>query len=270
MEWNPTGQVPPGELADARLELHYGALVLGSVAHSVLPHAEDDSHTNLGVIGDALRTHGLDAAGELTLDLEMSTLVLALRDRGRDLARLELEGKTLDEALRWTAEQLRGPLGADVSVSRREYPDFPDSPVGQGGAFSHPGQAQLAELAAWFQNGHRLLETLRDDPALSPTRVWPHHFDVGGLLQLDERRSIGLGLSPGDEHYDQPYFYCSPYPQPGGEDLPTLAAGAWHTSGFTSAVVTAEQLQATGSPATAAEEYLASSVAACRELLSSS
>ena len=48
MQWQDTGAVPPRSLKAARLQLHYGALVLGSAAHSVLQPADDDSHTNLG------------------------------------------------------------------------------------------------------------------------------------------------------------------------------------------------------------------------------
>ena len=73
---------------------------------------------------------------------------------------------------------------------------------------------------------------------MSEARIWPHHFDIGALITLsaDGQQSIGLGMTPGDTHFDQPYFYCSPYPAPeAGTTLPILAAGKWTTDGFASA-----------------------------------
>ena len=92
-------------------------------------------------------------------------------------------------------------------------------------------------------------ELVAGDPAASPVRCWPHHFDVGSLIALDadaepeEARSIGVGFSPGDGSYDQPYFYVTPWPYPDTAALPTLEAGAeWHTGGWTGAVLTADRL----------------------------
>jgi hypothetical protein len=72
---------------------------------------------------------------------------------------------------------------------------------------------------------------------------------VGTLITLDadadpeKARSIGIGLSPGDGSYDQPYFYVTPWPYPDAAVLPTLEAGVeWHTTGWTGAVLTADRL----------------------------
>ena len=78
---------------------------------------------------------------------------------------------------------------------------------------------RLAALAAWFAAGAGLLEELRHkykrfQPGPTPTRCWPHHFDLATVVELGQARSIGIGLSPGDDYYAQPYFYLSPYPKP--------------------------------------------------------
>ena len=57
------------------------------------------------------------------------------------------------------------------------------------------------------------------EPAMSDARIWPHHFDLGALLPIGDGRAIGLGLSPGDGAYDEPYFYTSPYPVPPSDQL---------------------------------------------------
>lgn len=49
-------------------------------------------------------------------------------------------------------------------------------------------------------------------------------------------RSVGVGLSPGDSGYPEPYVYVTPWPYPTGE-LPALPWGHWHTEGWTGAVL---------------------------------
>jgi hypothetical protein len=61
---------------------------------------------------------------------------------------------------------------------------------------------------------------------------------------------VGVGLSPGDEHYGGPYFYVTPWPYPAPERLPELSSrGHWHTEGFVAAILPADCiLEAGGGP----------------------
>jgi hypothetical protein len=85
-------------------------------------------------------------------------------------------------------------------------------------------------------------------------RCWPHHFDIAILVGLEQgdpehARSIGIGLSPGDDYYAQPYVYACPYPKPDTADLPALPPGGrWHTREFFGAVATASDLLALPDP----------------------
>lgn len=56
-------------------------------------------------------------------------------------------------------------------------------------------------------------------------------------------RSVGVGMSPGDETYTQPYFYINPWPHLATGDLPDLPVpGHWHTDGFVGAIATGEDV----------------------------
>jgi hypothetical protein len=85
-------------------------------------------------------------------------------------------------------------------------------------------------------------------------RCWPHHFDIAILVGLEEghaesARSIGIGVSPGDEYYAEPYAYVSPYPRPDVSGLPALPPGGrWHTRDFFAAVATASDILALPNP----------------------
>jgi hypothetical protein len=234
----------------------------------VLPHEEDDSHASLGFDPQhrSLFTHPL-APDTVCLHLDLPTLTLVLRRDSKTEGKFPLAGETLESALDWGGGQLNGSLPPGSSIRQRKYADFPESPLMQGAVFQTASAAALGDLANWFGNGLELLEGLRNEhPEMSPTRVWPHHFDLGAIVPLPggADRMIGVGLSPGDRSYGQPYFYCSPYPQPASDArLPNLPLGHWHTADFVSAVLTAEELQACPSQSHAAPHYLAGAMAAC-------
>jgi hypothetical protein len=105
----------------------------------------------------------------------------------------------------------------------------------------------------------------------------PHHFDIASVVSLDgtsgglAARSVGVGLSPGDESYPEPYFYVSPWPYPATRKGPALPAGAhWHTEGFFAAVLTGSKLVDTGdNQGEVLVGFLRAAVDAARELAGS-
>lgn len=104
-------------------------------------------------------------------------------------------------------------------------------------------------------------------------RCWPHHFDVGilkgyGKNSKDEDLWIGAGLSPGDDNYQTPYYYTNPYPAGEATDLPSLERGGkWHTKGFISAVLCAEDITVAQDQGQFVSGYLEEAVSACKQRL---
>ena len=108
---------------------------------------------------------------------------------------------------------------------------MPAFAIADGARYAVDGEA-LGELAAWYAQrqpgaaarpGKRLIAHKLDAP---PVRCWPHHFDLDTLIYFDRKepvRTMGVGFSPGDEYYDEPYFYVSIYPAP---DVADAAAAA--------------------------------------------
>jgi len=268
-----TGEVSQNSLINPRLQLHYGALILGSTADSLLEAVDDDSQTNLGFHRSSLsfESHALDGPGQFLLRLEIPTLTLELRQRESSVARYGLAGNTMTAALSWVEDQLGRVCGFKSSLSLREYPGFPESPLATGAVFDAPATRELTEIAHWFANGWQCLEALRDEnSSMSALRVWPHHLDLGGLIPLPggSDHMIGLGLSPGDGYYNQPYFYCTPYPSPGPEaDRPAIPIGHWHTVDFVSAIATATEIHASPSALAATQEYFVGAISACRDIV---
>jgi len=108
----------------------------------------------------------------------------------------------------------------------------------------------------------------------SPVRCWPHHFDIASLTTLPAQNAgsakyIGAGLSPGDEYYDEPYFYVSVYPKPDPRLLPTLPMlGHWHERDFVAAVATASRILKAKNQEVETDNFLSAAVGEAFKVLS--
>jgi hypothetical protein len=148
--------------------------------------------------------------------------------------------------------------------------------VQEGSAFAIDETA-CAELGDWFESAHRLLEeVVARHPRATQIRLWPHHFDLGTLI-VEERgaasevtRSVGVGLSPGDDGTGEPYWYVTPWPYPPSDGLPRLGGfGSWNTSGWIGAVLRGSELTDLEGHrrAAALAEFATSAISACLALV---
>lgn len=109
--------------------------------------------------------------------------------------------------------------------------------------------------------------------AASPVYCWPHHFDLATQIKLPIRNAdttgdIGVGFSPGDEYYDEPYFYVSVYPEPDPAILPMLPAmGHWHTHEFTAGVKPAHKILTATDQASETDNFLQGAAAIALKIL---
>jgi hypothetical protein len=280
----------PTALEEARLTAHYAAQLLAIFGQNFASSEPDDSHRAMGWNADSgeFVSTGVDSAtGSRAFFAPGSlTLRLARPDAGGG-AVLDLEGRTLHEAVSWLREHLR-PKGPELDLP--EY-DLPDHPLGTGAVFPAP-IPELRQIEGWFAHAYRsLLELIQRPGNTYPIRIWPHHFDCAVLIPIppapEERaaggggsgrgtsetganRSVGVGFSPGDGSYAQPYWYVSPWPYPMTSALPPLSRGHWHTEGWVGAILTARELlsQATpGEEGEVARAFLIAAHDAARESL---
>lgn len=274
-EWDGIGVVSAEELAEARVQAHYAAQWLARVARNFVPAADDDSHSALSWNGEhrALITQPIEGArGPFSLGLKIEDISLIIvTDKAN--TPVPLQGHTESQVEAWVrASLLEQGADRDKALNFRPLPyEMPDHAIASGGAYGDGlAESALGELAAWFDGAASLLaDGPGEEAGASPVRLWPHHFDIATLISLDEdggedARSIGIGLSPGDETYGTPYFYVSPWPYPDKDALPELVAGHWHTEGYTAAILEAADI--TGGADAGA--FLSEAVAACKDLLS--
>ena len=111
--------------------------------------------------------------------------------------------------------------------------EMPPHAVARGGKFTGWRSPAFAELERWYAAADRLLREVRRKQShrpgnASPVRCWPHHFDLATLIELPPGASavsatIGVGLSPGDGSYEEPYFYVTPWPYPANRERHPVA-----------------------------------------------
>ncbi|MGA7938159.1 MAG: hypothetical protein WCA35_31710 [Kovacikia sp.] len=252
--WRIISKINPEELTESRLQLHYAIQFIAATGAALAEPLPDYSHTSLAwsptlemFTGSAIRaTHPF----QVGLDPVSFTLIL-LNQQSESIASLPLDQITMTDGLNWLQQEI-SKLGADASkITFLDYPpnDFPDHPLAHGASFDASQKLGLRELVDYYANTHQLLQqiiTANEDA--SAAHIWPHHFDLATLITLPEVKygnslTIGVGLSPGDTSYQEPYWYVSPYPYPDTENLPTLDSdGFWHTQHWVGAVLPISRL----------------------------
>jgi hypothetical protein len=275
--WRPIRGVNSGRLCEARLQAHHAVQWLARAARAFVPSHPDDRHTNLDWDHalDGFVTHPLN--GDLRLGLRIADLTLALRSPSVQV-NFSLNGRTDADARRWLGELLAAHDLDPVRLDAKPPYEIADHAVAHGAAYDtgRLGDA-LSDLAAWFANANLSLGHVRDQMiarslAPSPVRTWPHHFDMATLIVLEtgdaeHARSVNAGFSPGDEHYEEPYFYVSPYPYPDPAKLPPLPLGHWHVRGFTAAIMPGSTIGASDDRQGASDAFLDATVMASTTML---
>jgi hypothetical protein len=268
IDWSGLRDPAPQTLVPPRETAHFAVQWAAKAARANLPASPDDSHTalawdaELGALASAPFPNGM------RVGVRIAPLELAVYT-GAGVQRLALDGREARAVDAWLDSALaaQGLKPATPVVLPYEIPARPLAKL--------PG---LEQLARWVAASAEVLEAVRTKyrklhPGPGPVRCWPHHFDIAVLVGLEEggaesSRSIGIGVSLGDEYYPQPYAYVSPYPRPQAAQLPALPPGGhWHTRDFFGAVATADALLAQPDPRAALVEVIEAAFQAGRRWL---
>jgi hypothetical protein len=251
--WQRAGAVASGQLGDARETLHHAAQLLALVGASYLLARADDSHTSVRWLADtrAFATEIVDALRPFRVALRASDLTLLfLEASGREAGMFPLSERTRNEAIAWLRARI-GDAGRDPAALHTSlHFSIAHHATDDGAPFVRQSEG-LEELSRWYANANALLEAQQAQrTGASDVRCWPHHFDIATLVRLSGGpfQTIGIGMSPGDASYNEPYFYVTPYPRPARSVAP-LEVGIWHATDWWGALLLASEIVAVRSPA---------------------
>ncbi len=274
--WQGLGKRDPLALETARLQIHWAAQTIAAAGITLIEHAADDSHTNMEWLGSRRLLAGQVVVGEpsfrVALDPSDLTLLLVKPD-DEEIGQLSLNGHTLEQGYDLLSSMILPLIEDDhVELDRPTF-ELPQHPVATGECFSIDDSASFVEVGRWFANADLVLRSVQEEtPAASPVRCWPHHFDIATLIEVDRdaKKSIGVGMTPGDGNYAEPYWYVTPWPYPAADNLPPLEAGTWHTDGWIGAVLTGSAVVAAGDARAQHDlstSFVNSAIRHCKDLL---
>jgi hypothetical protein len=217
-------------------QIHWLSQVLAKTNRAYVPEQKDDSHTNLyfdtlqqRILGRWIEGPG----GRIILALHLQSLSFQWLDEKQNiLQEVSVLNKPMDQ------------LEKNVS-------DYPASLSMRTDAFSQPMHFEIPDyeiiklnrediskegLQRWIYYRdlanvvcQNMLGYLQAEGEI---RIWPHHFDTGIYIQVNEDLAIGFGLAMEDAMIGDAYYYMSGYR---GEseisylDLIQLSAGKWET-----------------------------------------
>jgi hypothetical protein len=272
--WEPVRPEAATKLTDSRLQLHHAAQFGAAAGISYLPHLPDHSHSSLewipalgGLFSAVIPARTAFRVGVRPVKLA----VLIVTEENRLIGEYQLHGRTIIEARDWIRSRIKL-IGADGSrfTLTRHY-EIPRHDVTYGESFDASEPARFEELAKWFANAAALLDSVaRSALVASGVRCFPHHFDIAMVIEVAPGRTIGVGLEPGDEYYDEPYFYVRMHPQPAASrtrSRPLWGSGTWHTNEWVGAVLPGSRFGAAASQERQIREFLDSAISASRTLL---
>lgn len=217
--WTRLGSVPPADLHDTTLQLHWATQFIAAAGQSFADPKDDDSHRAMTWDANRHAFIGEPFTGgyPFRVAVRPADLVLQLVDQTDEpLGSLPLVGVTMQEGYEWLATGLAHYMGGLPELGRPDF-ELPEHPVANGAPFSDGRDDELRVLSALFRSAAGLLEALAaPDESASEVRCWPHHFDIATLVTIEagedahSSKTIGIGMAPMGGSYDGWYWYVTP------------------------------------------------------------
>jgi len=251
--WKKLGKRKPGSLVHSRHQLHQAIQLVAAVGRNYHLPEKGDPFGSLEWLPDINGLAGQEvdtSSGKIKCALNFDSFNLQFLINGIPEQSIPLNGK-LDQAILQEMQNSLDSLGLNGSKLDLNKPyKIPEYKIGLSEAYASNAK-EFKELAKYFGNANEVFKDLAANlEGTSEVKCWPHHFDIAMVITLTDTgdpeasSSIGVGLSPGDESYQEPYFYITPWPYP-DLNIPWMAeitVGHWHTEGFVAAVLTGTTL----------------------------
>ncbi|MBV6646926.1 MAG: hypothetical protein KI790_15825 [Cyclobacteriaceae bacterium] len=252
-EWFELEPIDNERLSVVRKQFHQALQNVSAVGRKFLPESSRDENAILYWVPQFWRLAGkwIGASKTFRSSISFSDQSIHIVDREMSsLASFGFEGKTHNQVMVWLEEQIkRFELSSSELTMSLPY-ELPPYPTQKGKPFENIDPETALILGAHFHNCHYVLSDLRSKyEGASEIRLWPHHFDLAISILVKDSGDyetstyVSAGLSPGDQYYDQPYFYVNSWPYADESKLQGFSGiGAWHTDDWLGAVVMAEEL----------------------------
>lgn len=252
--WIPLTIVDPGELKEARIQLHQAVQNVAAVGRKFLPDVAGDANAQLAWIPGLKRMAGKWVKGNTSFrsSLSLEEFKIYLVDQKvLTLSSFDCQESNLTQMMLWLEEQI-GKLGLEARNLTLNLPyELPKETNATGSPFTLPSYRGAKELTKYYHNAYVTLREFKQQFENSgDINIWPHHFDMALDILLrdtgdrETNTQISIGLSPGDEQFESPYFYVNCWPHVDTQHLAQLDNnGLWISDEWTGAVLLSKHLQ---------------------------
>jgi hypothetical protein len=241
-------------IKEAKEQSHQAIQNVAAVGRAFLPESEIDEFANLEWDAKLQRLVGRWIEGNITFRSSISLydfMVYLVDENFKTISSISMQGSKQKDVMVWLEKELVQ-LGVDFSKINLDYPyDLPDYADNVGNTFGVKSEQASHELSRLYHNANLMIHHIlaKEEKKVSKVKCWPHHFDIAGSIILldtgdqNTSKKIGIGMSPGDQDYDEPYFYVAPWPYP-TKELPDISdtLGHWHQNNWIGAVLPYSQL----------------------------
>ena len=244
------------EVLAVRAELHLAIQIVGAAGRSYSPHSYEDEYGSLRWRHDSdlLVSEVIGTQQRIFASLSMSEFMLGVfKEDGSEIASLYLTGKSFIDAVNWLRKVLND-TGLDGTMLSMDLPyEIPEYQTKNEKEFQLKHEKVFSEFSMLYKNAVLVLDYFKGKYKRNATEIkcWPHHFDIAIQLIYDDESEpgqkiyIGLGLSPGDEKFNRPYYYINlwPFLELKKHELSSLSAGSWNTTGWFGATLDIQYLE---------------------------
>ncbi|MEQ9300849.1 MAG: DUF5996 family protein [Cyclobacteriaceae bacterium] len=274
-KWKRIKGVDREVLRDTRKTLHQTVQIVSAFPRHLLPHDPTDGTASLewNPEDKALQSIPVPNSHDLEMrsGLSFKDFLLTIKYADMSCDKFHILGKSVNAGMDWLKRELKKMAFASESLTL----DLPYEIESYDNAASlMVNKRACKEYARLYGNTFQALSELVDNfPEAHDIRCWPHHFDLATLIPVgtDDKgeitKSIGVGLSPGDEGVEEPYLYVNVWPDIELEVLQqhVLPAGRWNTEGWSGAVLTYTELLNSSDQADIFTQFIEMAVAALQK-----
>lgn len=105
----------------------------------------------------------------------------------------------------------------------------------------HINQTEALKILNLLSKAQTVLGSLKTrlpSGTSSPLLLYPHHFDLAFTWYSQAGQQYTVGMSLGDEHIHEPYYYVTAYPETMAfAARPVQPPAVWHKHGFSGVVI---------------------------------
>jgi hypothetical protein len=217
----PVAKTDAARMAQARRQIHNGAVWLARMANSYLPPEADQRHLRLTWLAESALASQTFGNG-LSLRLKLPELHLQFLEDGVPVKHVfDMEDHTAAETEAWILVELLH-RGVERERFSKNLPFEIATPItGDSEKYAPESVAhELSLLTSWLSAGAMIIGELTRNQASSPTvataTVWmePEPLRLGGLVAspkgVDAVPLQRIGFSLGDQRTAEPYFFIVP------------------------------------------------------------